>query len=307
MRTAWIALLALNICCFASAARPADLQRSLTEFISAKNASIGVAVIIDGKDTVAVNGHVDYPMLSVYKLPIALALADKYRQGGKSFDELIPVTPRTLRSDTYSPMTDTILAAHTPLTGTVLMPARELLSYMLRMSDNNASDIILHHLGGPSRVSAFLESTGIDGIHVRNSEEEMYSDIALCYANSSTPLAMAKLFDYVDCGPEDTLAKEIRQMLETCTTGTGRLPAPLSGTDALIGHKTGTGFTLPDGTLMAVNDAAYVHLPDGHRYSISVFIRDSPYDMEPTEALIAEISRKVMDTLSTKTNSAAGH
>lgn len=41
---------------------------------------------------------------------------------------------------------------------------------------------------------------------------------------------------------------------------------------------------------MAVNDAGYVHLPDGTRYSIAVFIADSHYDMEHTEDIIADIS-----------------
>ncbi len=62
-------------------------------------------------------------------------------------------------------------------------------------------------------------------------------------------------------------------------------------TNAVIGHKTGTAFKLPGGRIMAVNDAGYVHLPNGHRYSIAVFIENPGYDMEQTETLIAEISQ----------------
>lgn len=65
----------------------------------------------------------------------------------------------------------------------------------------------------------------------------------------------------------------------------------------VTGHKTGTGFELPDGRLMAVNDAGYVHLPDGRRYSIAVFIDNSGYDLEASEALIAEISRIVVEEM----------
>lgn len=64
----------------------------------------------------------------------------------------------------------------------------------------------------------------------------------------------------------------------------------ISIVNAVIGHKTGTGFLLPDGGIQAVNDVGYVHLPNGHRYSIAVFIANSHYSMEETEAFIARIS-----------------
>ncbi len=78
--------------------------------------------------------------------------------------------------------------------------------------------------------------------------------------------------------------------MENCETGTNRLVKPLLPTNAVIGHKTGTGFTLPDGRLMAVNDVGYVHTPDGHRYTIAVFIGNSGYEVAETEDLIAKIS-----------------
>ncbi|MDE6380897.1 MAG: hypothetical protein K2L11_10520 [Muribaculaceae bacterium] len=66
----------------------------------------------------------------------------------------------------------------------------------------------------------------------------------------------------------------------------------------LIGHKTGTGFTLPDGRLMGINDVGYVHLPNGRSYSIAVFIENSGYDMPQTEEIVAEISEIVYKHLS---------
>ena len=78
--------------------------------------------------------------------------------------------------------------------------------------------------------------------------------------------------------------------METCATGKDRLVAPLATLPVRTGHKTGTGFELPGGRLMAVNDAGYVFLPDGRRYTITVFVEDSGYGMARTSALIAEIS-----------------
>lgn len=273
----------------------ADLQSSLSEFVAEKDATIGVAVIIDGKDTVEVNGHRPFPMMSVYKFPIALALAERYRERGRSLDDSIRILPSQLHPDTYSPMTEKILASDSILLCPLALPTGSLLAYMLQSSDNNASDIILDELAGTASVREYLRSIGMSDIQVMSSEDEMHIDNSLCYANCSTPIAMATLMDRFDRGFNDPLSMELKQMMETCSTGVGRLAKPLLQHGATIGHKTGTGFILPDGRLMAVNDAGYVHLPDGHSYSIAVFIENSGYDMDRTEALLAEISRIVLD------------
>lgn len=271
----------------------AGLQKSLTEFVEDKDANIGIAVIFDGSDTVAVNGGKPFPMLSVYKFPIALALAEYYRQNNMAIDHSLAILQEDLHLDTYSPMTEKLLASGEMTVDTLKMPAKQLLEYMLQQSDNNASDIVLKHIGGPKYVESYVRKIGIQGVNVRSSEDEMHHDNSLRYANSSTPVAMAGMMDKFDRECNDSISIEIKRMMETCGSGTNRLAKFLIPADAVIGHKTGTGFTLPDGRLMAVNDAGYVHLPNGHRYAIAVFIENSGYDMGQTEAIMAEISRIV--------------
>jgi len=296
MKSFIIALAALALLCSCSHHGKYDaLQKSLSEIVADKDANIGIAVIIDDADTVAVNGNKMYPMLSVYKFPIALALSDFYRQHNLNLGDSIDILPEDLHPDTYSPMTERILASSQTTTDTLKMPTAELLAYMLQQSDNNASDIILKKLGGAEYVNKCLCRLGITGINVKNSENEMHIDNTLCYTNTSTPIGMSALMDKFDREFNDSIFLEIKQMMETCETGTNRLAKPL--TDAVIGHKTGTGFTLPNGRLMAVNDAGYVHLPNGHRYAIAVFIENSGYDIAQTEELIAEISRIVYSNI----------
>jgi len=298
MKQIVIILTAMVLLCGCSAnVKYAPLHKSLTEFVEGKSANIGIAVIIDGKDTIAINGDKEFPMLSVYKFPIALALAEHYRQNNLPLDFPIAILPEDLHPDTYSPMTEKILASSEIVTDTLMMPTTDLLAFMLQQSDNNASDIILRCVMGAEYVERYLNQIGISDIHVRNSEAEMHADPSLSYANSSTPIAMAILMDKFDREFNDTLSVEIKHMMETCDTGKNRLAKPLIVTNAVIGHKTGTGFTLPDGRLMAVNDAGYVHLPNGHRYSIAVFIENSNYDMNQTEDLIAEISQIVFSNI----------
>lgn len=269
----------------------ADLQRELQEYVSDKDAGIGIGVIVDGRDTVEVNGHQRFPMMSVYKFPISLALADVCRAGGTAFDDSCTVVAAELHRDTYSPMTDRYADIDT-----VSISLRELLAYTLQMSDNNASDILLKRAGGAGRVDSYVRSLGVDDIDIRWSEDEMHVDTVRCRDNSCTPLAMAALLSRFDAADNDTLTAEIKRLMETCATGTDRLLPPLSEAGALLGHKTGTGDINPVGRPQAINDVGYVHTPDGrHVYSIAVFISDSSYDIQSTSAMIAEISRIVYE------------
>ena len=44
-----------------------SLEDQLKQAIKGKKAEIGIAVIIDGKDTVTVNNDIHYPLMSVFK------------------------------------------------------------------------------------------------------------------------------------------------------------------------------------------------------------------------------------------------
>lgn len=273
------------------------LQERLTEFCEGKDARIGIGVIIDGRDTVAVNGDKAFPMLSVYKFPIALALGEYCRSNDLPLDYPVVIEPKDLHLDTYSPMTEKILASSQMTPDTLRLPLYEILAYTLQQSDNNASDIALREVGGAVRVSEYLSRLEVKDVNVLSSEAEMHVDNTLCYSNSTTPLSMARLMDKFDAEFNDSISKGIKYLMQTCSTGMERIVKPLSDSTITVGHKTGTGFTLSDGRLMAVNDAGYVHLPDGRRYILAVFVENSGYDMAQTEALIAEISEIVYQSI----------
>lgn len=57
-------------------AQQSKLETQLKQAIKDKKAEIGIAVIINGKDTVTVNNDIHYPLMSVFKFHQALALAD---------------------------------------------------------------------------------------------------------------------------------------------------------------------------------------------------------------------------------------
>lgn len=52
------------------------LEAQIRDYLRTKRAQVGVAVIINGKDTVSVNNEARYPLMSVFKFHQALAVAD---------------------------------------------------------------------------------------------------------------------------------------------------------------------------------------------------------------------------------------
>ena len=281
-----IILIIANSCDKSKSSSTYSLQKELSEYVEGKDANIGISVIIDRKDTIEVNGRKAFPMLSVYKFPIAVALGDYLRVTSELITDPITITQHDLKPDTYSPIREKYEGVDT-----INMPLHDILAYALQQSDNNASDILLKIMGGTDNAMLALKRVGIENINVRSTEEEMHDDNQRCYDNTATPIDMARLLDSFDHDFDDAYTRMVKQLMETCETGKNRISKPLEGTDAVIGHKTGTGFSLPDGRLMAINDAGYVHLPNGRNYSIVVFIENSGYDMPQTEEIIAKISQ----------------
>ena len=171
----------------------------------------------------------------------------------------------------------------------------ELLTFTLQWSDNNACDVLFRHTGGPAATDRYVRSLGISDFAIKVTEDEMHKDLNTCYDNWSTPLAAAQTVELLvgtDLIPSP-FREFIRQTLVSCETGKDRLPRPLLGTNAIVGHKTGTGDRNTDGKIIGVNDVGFVVLPDGSRYTIAVFIRDSGESLQTTSQIIGDISQIV--------------
>jgi len=268
-----------------------QLQRELEAYVADKDATIGIAVITEDGDTTGVNIHRRFPMCSVVKFPLALHVCDYAEAAGINLEDSLTVTAADLRTDTYSPM----LTDYAGL-DTIRITIRTLLDYSLRLSDNNACDILFSATGGPAELSTYLGRLGHNDINVKWNENDMHQDISRSFDNTSTPAAMAVLFEYFDRDCVSPSHQYIKQTIEQCATGNDRLPAPFLTGNAITGHKTGTG-DIDGGRIIAVNDAGYVHMPDGSKYYIAVFIENSAYGLDETSAMIGEISSIVAVSL----------
>ena len=272
-------------------ARQTQLETQLKEAIKGKKAEIGIAVIIDGKDTVTVNNDIHYPLMSVFKFHQALALADYMGKQKQSLETRLPIKKSDLKPDTYSPLRDKYPQ------GEIEMSIADLLKYTLQQSDNNACDILFDYQGGPDAVNKYIHSLGIRECAIAGTETAMHEDLNLCYENWTTPLAAAELVEIFRKKPlfPNVYKDFIFQTMVECQTGQDRLVAPLLDKKVTVGHKTGTGDLNAKGQQIGCNDIGFVLLPGGRTYSIAVFVKNSEENNQANSKIIANISRIVYE------------
>ncbi len=263
------------------------LQNELNEYVKDKDCRIGIAVIYK-EDTVQVRGNENFPMLSVYKFPQAIAVSRICEARGLAPGDSINIKGEELLPDTHSPMRDRYGESD------IKLPVGELLGYTLMVSDNNACDILFRLIGGTATADSVIKSLGYGEITIANTEEEMNADPRLCQQNCATPLALAGLMnDFYNTGNDNEWIRTVKLYLESCETGATRIPGGNFDGETLIGHKTGTGPRDESGRIIAVNDVGYIEFSSGESYVLAVMIAQSAENLEDTECMIGEISEIV--------------
>lgn len=272
-----------------------QLKDNIRIITNGKNATIGVAAVFDGKDTLIINNQYRYPTMSVYKFHQALAVLDHLEKNNLPLDTQIHIDKSDLLPDTHSPLRD-----NNPQ-GNIDMPVSELLRYSISLSDNNACDILFKYLGGTDVVEKYIKNLGITDICITATEVKMHETPEDQYLNWTSPLASVELLemflkdDVLSAKSSDFLKK---LMIET-KTGEDKIKYLLPE-DVVVGHKTGSSFRTEFGFKVAENDIAFVTLPNGKQYTIAIFIMNSKEDDQTNNSLIAGISRIVYDYYKSK-------
>jgi beta-lactamase class A len=275
----------------ATLALPASAQlRTQIERIAAQaHGRVGVACSLPAS---ALNCDVlsmqSFPMQSVYKLPISMAMLHAVERGQFTLRQTIRFLPSDLIApDQYSPLRD----AHPH--GNVDVPVQELIQGALVNSDGVASDILMRSLGGPAAVNAYVQSLGISGIEIRDTEKTLGREVILENRDTSEPRAMVALLrllaDRSPLSPEHT--QLLLGWMSSTHTGDHRLKAQLpSGT--MVADKTGTSGANRNST-NATNDVGLITLPDGRRLAVAVFVADSAAPEAVREKVIAQIGQAI--------------
>lgn len=259
---------------------------------AAAKGHVGAAVrVFETGEAAAFHGDDRFPMQSVYKLPIGMAVLREVDEGRLTLSQFVRVeksdlVPRSFRS----PIRD----GHPQ--GGFDLSLSELLRFAVSESDGTASDVLLRVAGGGARVSRYVEGLGVTGIVVATSEKEMDHGPRVQYRNWATPLAAVELLCALQEGRG--VSAPNRELLLRFLTETGTGPQRLKGLlpeGTVVAHKTGTSGTA-GGLTRATNDIGLVTLPDGRHMAIAVFVSDSPADLETREGVIAKIARAAWDT-----------
>lgn len=285
-------ILSINIPAYSQTINSIDILRQKIDSIcQTKKADIGVAILgIDNKDSLTINKNKHYPMQSVYKLHLAMAVLHEVDKGKFTLNQPIFIKKSDLLPNTWSPMRDKYPE------GNVYLFLSEIIGYSVSKSDNNACDILFRLIGGPKKVHKYIRKLGIKNVSIKTTEEEMSKDWAVQFTNSTKPFSAVQLLDKLYTKP--ILAKNTRDFLcrtliET-TTGANKIKGLLPAW-AMVGHKTGYSGANKEGIIGASNDIGLVFLPNDKYFSIAVFVSNTSENTEGCDRIIAEIAKAAWD------------
>ena len=300
------------------------VEQELARIASETRATTGLSAIhIESGESVSLNGSEPFVMASTYKVAIAVRMLNLVNQGEASLDELIDI-----KAEDFSPGSGVLTRFLGE--GGLQVSIRNLLSVMLRLSDNTASHLILRCAGGPESVTTYLRAKGIVDLRVDRSSKEILSDYAgvrgaladaqwsieqfrtLARAvnqparraaqdalmadprDTCTPAAMASLLAMIQRG--EIVSEQSRDlllaMLSRCKTGPARLKGMLPP-KTFAAHKTGT---LGANRANVINDVGIIRLPkDRGHVAIAVFIQGQRRPRALYERVIAQLGRCIYD------------
>ena len=266
-----------------------QLQKQLEQIAAVAKGRVGVAAeVLETGESISLNSHEHFPMQSVYKLPIAMAVLDQIDRKKLLLEQRVRVEKSDyVRQGQHSPIRD-----KNP--NGVELSLSELLRLNVSESDGTASDVLLK-LAGVEAVSKYLSELGVNELVVANSEKEIGQDWETQYRNWASPQGALQLLRSLH--ERRGLSEQSQQLLLRLMTETPTGPKRLKGLlpkTAVVAHKTGTGGT-SGGVSSATNDIGLITLSNGRHLAIAVFVSDSPADLVTRERVIAEIAKAIWD------------
>ncbi|PCE33700.1 hypothetical protein BZL54_04130 [Burkholderia ubonensis subsp. mesacidophila] len=306
----------------AAVASPHDrLQATLDRFArAAEPGTLGIAVFdMHGSAEWHVNGDRSFPMMSVFKAPLAAAVLDRVERGQLALNQRVTITRDQLRPG-ESDIRDTFQGDRMSFSVDALLHAA------VSKSDNTAADALLKVVGGPGVVTAFLRAHGIDGMRVDMGESqvsELFRNLGAASAppagetaqqrkqrlqgglqaylsdsrNRSTPVAAADFLRKLSTGAllsatsTQYLMTLLREQTNPRRLRTG-LPAGVT-----LADKCGTSPTV-NGVTAAFNDIGVMTWPDGRRMIVAVFLTASPASRADRDRLFADLAKAVAQAAS---------
>ncbi|SEG29778.1 beta-lactamase class A/beta-lactamase class A VEB [Sphingobacterium lactis] len=291
-----VLLLVMSLICrpFQSHAQsPNPLTAKIEQIIKAYDAKVGVAVHNqEFTEHHFVNKDHKYPMQSVFKFHLGIAVLNQVDSGKLRLDQDVVITKADVSNELYSPIREKFPNGTT-------MPLSQVLHHTIAQSDNVGCNVLFRMLGGPDQVQAYFEKQGYTGIAIRNDESEIQGDWEVQFKNWIDIETSNKiLYDYYTNDKQQLSESSYQFLWDTMRgTSTGRdrikglLPA---GT--VVAHKTGySGQNKKTKEIAAVNDIGVVTLPNDKVFYITVLVTDAKEPEPNCAKIIAEVAKAAYD------------
>jgi beta-lactamase class A len=287
-------IISVLILCFALSCKSkaqTSPQAEISKLAAAFDGKVGISILnMNTKEEINVNANQRFPMQSVFKFPLAMAVFEQIDKGKFRLEQKMNLSKADLLPNTHSPLRDKYPAGKTDIS------LKEILENTVSLSDNNGCDYLFKLIGGTKVADKYIKNLGIKDINIVGTEAEMHADSKMQYKNYAAPKAMTALlakFYYNKTVSKTSTAALWKMLIETSTAANrikGNLPA---GT--VFGHKSGWSGGDDKGFTEAINDVGIMIMPDGTPIVISFFVSDTPIKSVESDKFIAKISRMVYD------------
>ena len=237
----------------------------------ASQAQLTPGLMIVDADTHAyleVNSSTSIAAASTIKFPVLVAFFQAIDEGKIRLDE-----PLTMRKELVAPESGEL--QDLPIGSQ--FPAIEVVTKMIDISDNTATNMIIDRLGGKDALNQRFQSWGLTSTAVQNPLPDLQG------TNTSSPRDMVALLDAVNRGQFVSIRSHERMLdIMRKVMNNSLIPQGL-GQGATIAHKTGDIGTM-------LGDVGMIDLPNGKRYFMAAMVK-RPHNDDRAGDMIRQISK----------------
>lgn len=272
----------LNLCL----GQTPELKKEIEIIVGGKDLKLGFALydFSTGK-SISINGNDKYPMQSVFKFPIGVALLDCVSRGEFSLSDSVTLTKADLLPDLWSPIRERWPEG-------VRLPLVSVMTYMVAHSDNIATDFLIHKIGGVARIQDIVNRLGAKKINIRNTEAEIQGSWSVQFDNWTTPNAMVDFLRLMNDGKllDKANTAVLWEIMSSASSGSVNRLVPKTVTFA---RKTGYSGANSQGIIAAQNDVGIIEFEDGRRVAYAIFLTDSTLCTDAGYDILAQIGKAI--------------
>jgi beta-lactamase class A len=237
---------------------------------------VGVSLVdVDTGAFVNLNGDQALAAASTIKLPILVAFFQAVDRGEAHLDEMLTLKAEQVAEGSGTMQFDAPGTQYSAL---------EVITQMIVISDNTATNMVIDRLGGLAALNAQFQAWGLSQTVLNAALPDLPG------TNTISPDDLTHLLASIDRGELVSLRSRDRLLdILEATQNDSLLPQAL-GDGATIAHKTGN-------IKHSLGDSGLIDLPNGKRYVLSVLVKRPAEDDRAAE-IVRQVSQLAKDYFS---------